>query len=196
MSNDKLNVYIASLNASIDKRRDNEAKNVNKAATFFDKLEKHRSEVTHASVANVMLASNVDADYINSKNVSNIYTAQKVAKIARFLAASDSFDVHTLNVFLTCFKLTKAEKSMTHSDAKAAICSNIKSTVEKQAFINVSAKFYDTSTANAQSSSSISALQIFNMLRKTRDERNDEAYTLDFDNKSVKKALKLLKLEA
>lgn len=195
-NNEKLANYISSLNVAIDARKSNEEKNVNKATSFFEKLAKHRESVTHDAVASVMLASNVDVNYINTKNCSNIYTAKKVETIARTIASAASLDIHTLNVFKSAFALTKASKSMTHNDAKASICSNIKSSSsDKQALLSISAKFYDSSTANAQSSSSISALLIFNMLRKTRDERNDEAFTIDFENAAVKKLCKVLDLK-
>jgi sorbitol-specific phosphotransferase system component IIBC len=194
--------YVSSLNAAFDNRS---AYEMQKEA--IDNKENHsmrktlanlRKDMTHEKVAQVMLECNVDANFINrSERASarfNVYSAEKVANLARFIAKADFVLNHyTLAIVKTLKALESAEFSMTHDDAQSACSSDIRAQdTKKRKLIVQYAKVVAKNTASTQSSSSINALQMFSVINEVRDASNNVAYTLNHANANTEKLLALI----
>jgi len=167
-----------------------EDKNNQKLSPDFAKLTK---ACEHETIAQIMRAHNVDANYINRQERSNarynIKSAIKVPNIARVIAAVDRLNHYTRAVLLTARALEANGLMLTHNDAQAACSKQIKARDNKRDKLIVR---YDAniapSTVTTQSSSSINALQMFNVLIETRDAANVVSYKLA-ENETTRKLL-------
>ena len=178
--------YRATLISAIDARGTHEttknAENTSMQAT----LAQLRKSVDHDAIASVMLASNVNANFINtSERVSNrfnVYSAEKVINVARAIAKVATLNHYTLAVFKTALALAKTNSTLTHKDAACACSMSVKHTDSKRESVIKSARYAKhvaANTASTQSSSSINALQACNVLTETRDAANVVTYTLN-----------------
>lgn len=188
--------YSAALQQSIELRKSYEA-NANAENDNIQKtLSNLSKDFSHEAVVKIMHSANVDANFINRAERRNkrfnVYAAQKVANIARSAAAADTLNNYTRCIFLTALKLTQASLSMTHKDAQASLCVDLRADAAKDAYIVRYAKTVAANTADTQSSSSINALQMFEVLSETRDERNEVAYTLNVNAATTKRLAKAL----
>jgi hypothetical protein len=188
--------YSVALQTSIAARKSYEiecnAENTNIQKT----LDNLAIDFSHEAVVKVMHSANVDANFINRQERRNkrfnVYSAQKVANIARSAAAADTLNNYTRCIFLTALKLTKANMTMTHKDAQASLCVDLRADAAKAQHIVRYAKTVAANTADTQSSSSINALQMFDVLKETRDERNEVAYSLNLSAATTKRLAKAL----
>lgn len=190
--------YSVALQTSIAERAAYEksanADNLNIQKTLKDLA----NDFSHEVVVKIMHAASVDANFINRhtrKNKRfNVYSAQKVANIARSAAKADTLNNYTRCIFLTALALTKANLSMTHADAQASLCADLRADASKSSLIYRYARTVAANTADTQSSSSINALQMFEVLRETRDDKNNVAYTLNLSAATTKKLASALSI--
>lgn len=194
--NEVLANYSAAIQTSIALRKTYEA-NANADNLNIQKtLSGIAQDFSHEAVVSVMHAANVDANFINRQERKNkrfnVYSAQKVSNIALSAASAATLNAYTRMIFLTALKLTKASLSMTHKDAQASLCVDLRCDAHKDAFVVRYAKTIAANTADTQSSSSINALQMFDVLKETRDERNEVAYTLNLQAATTKRLAKAL----
>lgn len=194
--------YRATLNAAIDARALFEASKSADNHSMQDTLKAFRKDVDHDDICKVMLASNVDASFINrSERVNarfNVYAAQKVANVARFAASVDALNHYTLAIVKTAFALEAQKLALTHKDAVAACSASVKHADAKREAIIAKhryAKHVAANTASTQSSSSINALQMCNVLSEARDASNVITYTLNRKSEAYKRIAKALELK-
>lgn len=185
--------YRTALLASVDARAAYELSKNADNDSMQAKLTQIRKSVDHDVIAQVMLASNVDADYLNRaervSNRFNVYSAEKVVNVARACAKVSELNHYTLAVFKTAQALAKIESALTHRDAVSACSMKIKhSDAKREAIIKQTRfqKHIEASTASTQSSSSINALQAFNVLTETRDAANIVTYALNVESEAYK----------
>lgn len=192
--------YRVALAAQFDAREAYEMSqraNVEKAnMNIFKTLKSLRDDFKTDIVCEVMHTANVDVAFINRQERENkrfnVYAAEKVANIARSAVNAEALKSYTRLIFLTALNLTKADKTMTHADAQASLCVDLKADAAKDAHIVRYAKRIAANTADTQSSSSINALQMYNVLIETRDETNAVAYKLNLTSATTKKLAKHL----
>jgi hypothetical protein len=182
----KIETYKNELLSAIDSRAAYElaknAENASMQATIKDL----RKSVDHDAIASAMLASNVDAQFINraerSNNRYNVYAAEKVVNVARYLAKAATLNHYSLAIVKAAIALQASDLLLTHADAVCVCSKDAKHKDAKRAKIVKSAhydKHVSSNTASTQSSSSINALQTFNVLIEKRDAANVVAYELN-----------------
>lgn len=194
--------YVASLNAAFDARAAYEtAKNADNAS-MTKTLTTLRKSIAHDAVASVMLACNVSADFINRAERSNarfnVYSAEKVANVARYLSVStEVLNHYTLAILKSCIALSDAKLSLTHADAQVACSSDARSLdAKKKKLIAQYARVVAANTASTQSSSSINALQMFSIIKETRDANNAIAYVFNDEHSHAKELRAKLNMSA
>lgn len=185
--------YRTALLASVDARAAHELAKNSENTSMQATLSQIRKSVDHDVIAQIMLASNVNVDFLNtSERVSNrfnVYSAEKVINVARACAKVTALNHYTLAVFKTAQALAKIETPLTHKDAACACSMSVKhSDSKREAIIKSSryAKHVAANTASTQSSSSINALQTFKVLTETRDAANTVSYALNVDSEAYK----------
>lgn len=187
-----INEYRTALDAAFDSRETFEREAQDDSANIFKTLKALRTDYKSDIVVNVMRLANVDASFINRHERRNkrfnVYSAEKVFNTARASVKAEALNAYSRVILLTAFNLTRAEMTMTHQDAQVSLCDKLKCDAAKSAHIVRYARTIATSTADTQSSSSINALQMFDVLRETRDDANNVAYTLNLES-DVTKAL-------
>jgi hypothetical protein len=188
--------YSAAIQTSIAMRKTYEASANADNLNIQKTLSGIAQDFAHDAVVSVMFAANVDANFINRQERKNkrfnVYSAQKVSNIALAAASAATLNAYTRMIFLTALKLTKASLSMTHKDAQASLCVDLRADAHKDPHIVRYAKTIAANTADTQSSSSINALQMFEVLKETRDERNEVAYVLNTSAATTKRLAKAL----
>jgi hypothetical protein len=198
----KQDAYNATREAAFDSRVEYEtAKNANNA-NMQKTLADMRKLFANDKIASIMLACNVDANFINRNERNNarynVYAAEKVANVARYLAKVASLNHYSLAIIKTAHALERASLKMTHKDAARA-CTNDSKLSDKTREAIVSkccyAKTVAANTTSTQSSSSINALQTFNVLSEARDENNNVVYTLNRESDATKQILSALELQ-
>ena len=198
MQNERTNMtktvtdYKAELLAAIDARATYESSKSSDNTSMQSTLANIRKLVDHDAVASVMLASNVAPDFINRNERSNarynVYAAEKVVNIARALASVATLNHYTRATLATANAISKSEhavKTLSHKDAACACSQSVKHTDSKREAIIKHvryAKHIAANTASTQSSSSINALQTFNVLNESRDASNAVCYSINADN--------------
>lgn len=184
--------FRAALLDAIDSRAAYEsAKNVDNTS-MQKTLSDIRKSVNHDTIANMMLASNVDAAIINraerSNNRFNVYSYEKIVNVARYLASVASINHYTRAILASVHAFETAEFTFTHKDAVCACSKAVKQTDSKKESILKSVR-YDkhvaANTASTQASSSLNALIAFNVLRESRDEANNVTYSLNRDTQAT-----------
>lgn len=155
--------------------------------------------VSHDAIYSLLVASNVDVDFINrNERVNakyNVYAAEKVANVAHALAKTRALNHYTLAILRTCDALERSELVLTHKDAALACSASIKHNDSKREKILAKARYAKHTAANTaatQSSSSINALQTFNVLRESRDAANVVTYSLNRDNAATQSLLAMI----
>ena len=176
--------YRASLDAAFDARVAYEQSKCDDAtASIFKAIADLRKDYAHDAIIDVMRKASVNAEFINRQERRNarynVKSATKVFQIARCVAKVASLDSYTRNVLRTAFNLHNAELTMTHADAQASLDNAARVADAKKAHVVRYAKAIAASTADTQSSSSINALQMFDVLKETRDDSNAVAYALN-----------------
>lgn len=178
--------YSNELSAAIALRADFEMNKSADNTSIQECLTKLAKSVSHDTIASIMMQSNVDADFINKServnNRFNVYAAEKVANVARAIAVVNNLNHYTLAIFKTALALESASFTLSHKSAVAACSASVKhSDAKQERLIKTTryAKHVAANTASTQASSSINALQQFNVFVETRDAANAIAYTID-----------------
>jgi hypothetical protein len=186
----KMTEFKAQLLASIDSRAAYELSKNAENTSIQKTVSDVRKACDNDVLISVMLASNVNADFINkSERVSarmNVYAVEKVINVARHVAKASVLNRYTLAIVKAAIALAKADLLLTHADAVAACSLDVAHKDKSRAAIIKSARYAKhvaANTASTQSSSSINALQAFNVLTETRDSANHVCYSLN--NESV-----------
>lgn len=150
----------------------------------------------HESIAELLRTSNVNADFINrNERVNakyNVYAAEKVANVARYLVNAAMLNHYTLAIVRACVALEAEEMLLTHRDASIVCSMKYKHSDAKREKILKNARYAkhtELNTAATQSSSSINALQTFNVLVESRDASNTACYKLNRDNAATQALL-------
>ncbi|AMB48297.1 hypothetical protein [Methylobacterium sp. AMS5] len=193
--NEAVTAYKLALTSAFDAREAYEREN-NANENIFKTFKSLRADFASDVVCEVMHTANVAADFINRQERRNkrfnVYSAEKVFNVARAAVKAEALNVYSKHVFLTALNLTKADKSMTHADAQASLCDALKCDATKEQLISRYARSIAASTADTQSSSSINALQMFDVLTETRDDMNKVAYKLNLSATTTKRLAKAL----
>ena len=177
-----VNAFVVAIDARIDYEVTKNVENTSIVKTLRDL----RKSVDHVKIAEIMLACNVDADFINrAERVSarfNVYSAEKVVNVARAQAAAASLNHYTRAIFLTALALENVDLQLTHKDAVVACSRDAKHSDAKRAKHVVRYdKCVAASTCATQSSSSINALQMFSVFKESRDAANNVCYSINRD---------------
>ncbi|UIN38403.1 hypothetical protein [Methylobacterium oryzae] len=195
-NNEALAAYTADLATSIAARAAYETEQNPENTNIQKTLKGLAEDFASEHVTKFMFAASVDANFINRQERKNkrfnVYSAQKVANVARAAAQAETLNAYSATLLRTAIALTRAELSMTHRDAHSALCLDLKVDAAKAQHIVRYGKNIASNTADTQSSSSINALQMFNVLKEIRDDRNEVAYTVDLSNKTTKALCKAL----
>jgi hypothetical protein len=185
INNDVMN-YIASLNAAFEARKEYEiAHGKDASANIHKTLSKVRKSMTRDVVATCLLASNVDADFINASvrasNRFNVYAIEKVDNIACALLKAESVNHYTRAILATALAFEKNDLVMTRDEARSACSLALKvKDAKREKLVSKYKKHIDASTASTQSSSSLEALVTFNILARSKDDQgNDTFKTID-----------------
>jgi len=187
----------ASVLASIDSRLAYESSKNSDNLNMQTTLQKLRKSFDHDAIASVMLASNVNADFINVAERSNarfnVYAAEKVQNLLAYVAKQSlHLNHYTLHILKTCDAMTKADMLMTHSDAVASCSSDSKISDKTRAkLVSRYARLTSANTASTQASSSLNALKVCNVIEETRDASNNVAYRVR-DTDAAKTLLAML----
>jgi len=195
-TNEAVIAYTADVAAAIVARKSYETEQNPENTNIQKTLDGLAADFAHVDVCKFMHAASVDANFINRQERKNkrfnVYSAQKVANVARAAAAAESLNAYSATLLRTAIALTRAELSMTHRDAHSALCLDLKVDAAKAQHIVRYGKNIASNTADTQSSSSINALQMFNVLKEIRDDKNEVAYVVDLSNKTTKALAKVL----
>lgn len=181
--------YIASLNAALDSRAEYEAhKNVDNDS-IQSTLASLRKSLTHSTIAQRLLDSNVDANFVNrqerSNNRYNVYAAEKVDNAARAAALVAECNHYTLAILRVALAFEASDSKLSHADAVSACSASVKHKDAAREKVIKSlryAKHVASNTATTQSSSSINALQTLNVLTESRDASNVAVYSVNREN--------------
>lgn len=189
------NAFVTAIEARIAFENDKNAANTSMQKTLADMSKIAAND----KIAEILVASNVDANFINRAERSNarfnVYAAEKVFNIARNLANVAALNHYTRAIIATCKALEDASLQMTHKDAVCACSQDVKHTDKtREAILRKTryAKHISANTASTQASSSINALQVFNVLRETRDANNNAVFALNYENETTKKLIEAI----
>lgn len=193
MSN-KLSVskYRAALLASIDARAlyeaNKDASNVNIQKTLSD----IKSSVDHDAVVKFFALASVDHDLINRHERNNarfnVYAFQKIVNIARASAKAQALNHYTSAILRSAKACADASVSFSHADAVTCCSIDQKLDAAKAHLLTQYQKRVAATTCTTQASSSIEALQAFDVLRETRDTSARVCYVYNAES-DVAKAL-------
>jgi hypothetical protein len=196
VSNDDMTTKDAFLNA-IDSRIAHETTKNAANDSIVDTLKKIRKSCDNDALCNVLIASNVDAEYINrAERVNarfNVYSAEKVINTARAIAKVQTLNHYSLAIVRSALALEAADSVLSHNDAVAACSLSIKHRDAKRAALIKTARYQKhvaAQTASTQASSSINALQVFNVFSETKI-LDQVAYALNRDNENCKKLIEI-----
>jgi hypothetical protein len=187
--------YIVALNAALDARVAFEAAKAKDASSNIAKtLADIRKSVTHERVASVLLASKIDAAFINRAQRAdarmNVYAAEKVVNVALALASAATLNHYSRAILKTAQAFAAASLAMNNDDAKSACTLDVKVKEPKREKLIVKyQKHIAISTATTQSSSSLDALCMFGVLTRGKDDANVTIYTLNAEHANTQALL-------
>lgn len=165
-------------------------------SSMFATLSALEKSASHEVIAKIMFTSKVAANRIMRQERSgalyNVYAYEKDVRIARTLASVASLEHYTKAVLLTTQAFTANDMLATHVDYEAAITKTKTGNKERDALIAFFELAKGSSTARTQVSSSVNALQSFNVITETRDASNRVAYKLNSEHKNTIKLLAAL----
>jgi hypothetical protein len=194
----KIEAYKSEMLASFEARKAYEASKNADNASIQIKLD-DMIKLLSDDVISVFAKANVKADFINraerSTSRTNVYCAQKVINIARAILRVQALNHFSRAIFSTCVALNNAALEMTHDDAESACSLSVKTSAERESLVVKYAQHVAANTASTQSSSSINALQFFNVLSEMRDARNKTAYIVARDAYASQEIAKLLQID-
>lgn len=178
----KIEKYQSEMLAAFDARADYEraknADNNNMQKTLADL----RASVAHTEIARLMLAANVNANFINRAERANarfnVYSAEKIVNIVRFAASVAALNHYTLNILRSVIACNAANVDFAQRDAQSACTLNAKVDASKAALISVYQKHVALDTASTQASSSLNALLMTNVIVEYRNAANVACFKL------------------
>lgn len=182
--------YIASLNTAIAARASYETEKNSANDSIQSVLTSLHKAFNRAEViAQIMIDSSVNAEFINrqerSNNRYNVYAAQKVENAVSAASASEALNHYSLAILRAVCKL----HTITHKDAVSLCSESVKHSDAKRERAIKSlryAKHVAATTASTQSSSSLNALLTCNILCESRNAENDVTYTLNSESAMFK----------
>lgn len=190
--------YHTSLVSAFDARAKFEKSKDAKNTNIQNTLSALKKSVDHADIAKVFASAKVDADFINSSERQNarfnVYAANKVVNIARAIASVAALNHYTKAVFASALALEAKKMTLQHKDANSACSLSCASDKERESVIVKYQKHVAANTAATQSSSSINALQRFNILTESRDDSNNIQYTVNRSSDATKALAKQLQI--
>lgn len=196
---EKIEIFATEMKAAIDARVSYESSKNAANDSIQTTLAKFRKSVSHDDIVKAFVNANVDSSFINrSERVNarlNVYCAEKVANIARTIASVESLNHYTLAIFKSTLALNDADKLLNHKSACAACSLNCDCDAATLKLLKRYEKHVAANTASTQSSSSINALLIFNVLEETRDDSNAIAYRVNRKSAATKQLAKALNIE-
>lgn len=152
-----------------------------------------RKSVDHDMIAYVMLVAELPAGFINISERRtarfNVYSAQKVVNIARAVAAAERINHYSRAILLSAIALQNAGLAMTHADAAAACSLSVRTSPSREKLLVKYGKHVAPNTASTQSSSSLNALRMMNVIGETRSADNETCYLVDLASPITEKLL-------
>lgn len=149
-----------------------------------------RASVDNDMIAEVFAIANVDANFINRSERKtarfNVYSAQKVINIARAAKSAETLNHYTRAILASAIALSEHDMLINHRDAASACTLSVKTDAKREKLLRKYQKHVAANTAATQSSSSINALQMFDVLRETRDDANNVCYSVNADSEITK----------
>lgn len=196
---------IAKKDASVDLQSIDEANAKARLAIYnssmFKTLEGIEKGLASDIVASVFFKANVDAKRLllsrREGDFYSVYAFEKDLNVARSSVKAERVNHYTQATLLACAALHKQGLTMTQDDAKASISLNAKATTpqKEKAIKDVRLqRHFDLGTASSQASSSINALESFNVIFAAgRDVSTGKAtYRLNAENEMTKALLEAL----
>jgi len=158
----KVEKYLNDMIAAFDARATYEcaknADNSNMQKTLSDL----KASVSHAEIARLMLAANIDCNFINRAERANarfnVYSAEKVVNVIRATASVATLNHYTLNILRSIVACNAASVDFTQRDAVSACSLTAKVDNSKLSLISQYQKHVALNTAATQASSSLNAL--------------------------------------
>lgn len=185
------NEMLAAFDARAAYELSKNAENMNMQKTLSDL----RASVNHDAIAKLMLSANVNADFINRSERTNarfnVYSAEKIVNIIRFAASAATLNHYTLAIIKSMYNCFNAEIDFTQRDALSACSLTAKVDSSKAAHIVQYQKHVALNTAATQSSSSLNALLMTNVIVEYRNAANVTCFRFtdsDFANELSMKA--------
>lgn len=183
---------IARVNEVFDARVEYE-KSKSAAASMFASLEDFRKTLAHERNATVLLAMNVDVNFVNRHERSNArFNKHAIKKFVRIVQNLDAnivtIDHYMKHIMLTMRAFQNADLAMTQNDAMIACTNDVKNkNKQKEALTSHYNESTQMNTQSTQASSAINVLQICNFVREYKNSANMSEFVLDLDNDLVKK---------
>lgn len=161
--------------------------------------ELHRDS-SHERIAEIMMLSNVDANYINRQERDNarfnVKSATKVVNVARVLAKVATLNHYTIAALRSMHSFHLADVTFCQSDAVAAMSLSVNcKDVSKNKHLVRYASHTSPSTASTQSSSSLNALQMYGVVIEYRDAANVVCFKIDYSNANAQALLAYLEID-
>jgi hypothetical protein len=192
MTKVKENTFAKDFAQAIETRKAYEVEKNAQCESILLKLNNLRDNMTHETIAEFCAKTHLNANFINRqerKNARfNIYSADKVANIARASVKAAMLNHYTLAIIRAALALESADLIMTQRDAESACSLDLSTDKEREKLIK-SCKYQRNvaaNTASTQASSSINALQEYSVLIETRDTSNNRVYKLNAESEAFK----------
>jgi hypothetical protein len=180
------NTYAQQIALAFDARKSYEVSKNSECDSMLATLKTLRETATNDVIANILAASNVDANFINKSERSNarfnVYAAEKVLNVALNVAQVKALNHYTRAILHAAIALEANETLLTYADAQSACSLKVKVKDAKREKIISKAKYQknvELNTVTTQSSSSIAALKMFNVLIESRDAANVTCYKIN-----------------
>ena len=172
----KVEKYQSDMNAAFDARatyeREKNIDNLNMQKTLSDL----RASVAHVEIAKLMLAANVDCNFINRAERANarfnVYSAEKIVNIIRHAASVSALNHYTLHILRSIVACERASVDFTQREAVASCSLDVKVDTSKLHLISQYQKHIASNTAATQASSSINALLMTHAIVEYRNAAN------------------------
>lgn len=182
--------YLTAHIAFVDSRiaKDKNASNVRN-------LQDYRKKINDVRLAEVMMKLNVACDFVvSSRNADaqfNVHSLKRVAELARLFANNETVS-HMNAMFVACirsvFNLSAHDIDCNAEDFRAA-CSlecNAFSAEREKLIERYTTTRASASTASAQTSMNVNALQVFNIIKRVSSMSRTHAYRVNYDSEATK----------
>lgn len=191
----------ACFNERIDTERKNyETMTTDEAKICNDLCHSLKLYYAHASddaSLGAMMQSNVDFNFLNTRNLGGKYVAKKVYELAEYLAnVSGKLDMYDLVVFRTLYNFAMAGKGATRDHLKAAI-DHGKCDTDDTLVFRIANFRKGTGTSAPQHGSSLANFKIYGMVKSvTCADTGKEKFVLNMESHATKAMIARLSLAA